>query len=447
METPFLLQRPCHHTPHIVADNTLVLPLLLAGANRLRRNRGFIGSYHRRRVDGSGVTFCHHSIHQRRQISCSRHPSSCPNVILNDSSSGNADKGVYIDLGSINNFRIDYTTSTKAETSTINLNKDANKNNREESSSLQEWRSNHWIVLIDDEPAIRLAIGDYLHSMGYTVITACEGPMAFLEMMLWSCGWSFLHDTEQRVEDGVVGGIVESPPWITIDEANIHPWRLPNCIISDIRMPGGIDGVQLLGLLRQPPSPITTTTSSKEQKGKVLIPKRKSKRRTASKHDEVDDDHEFDTSIIDGWVDLSTPIAKPSDHAKQILDTIQSTIDYCQQRNNSPNDSRQQLYPNSIRQVPVILLTAKAMVSDRIVGYKAGADGYIPKPFRPDELLGMVDNLMRRQERERVAWMESNNADDLTSGEELSPKELIEVSKELIGIKRLLRQRLNDLGS
>lgn len=87
------------------------------------------------------------------------------------------------------------------------------------------------------------------------------------------------------------------------------------------------------------------------------------------------------------------------------------------------------------------------MVSDRIVGYKAGADGYIPKPFRPDELLGMVDNLMRRQERERVAWMESNNADDLTSGEELSPKELIEVSKELIGIKRLLRQRLNDLGS
>ena len=56
--------------------------------------------------------------------------------------------------------------------------------------------------------------------------------------------------------------------------------------------------------------------------------------------------------------------------------------------------------PESLRDVPVILLTARAMVSDRIVGYGAGADGYLPKPFRPEELVGMIDNLLRRRERE-----------------------------------------------
>ena len=57
-------------------------------------------------------------------------------------------------------------------------------------------------------------------------------------------------------------------------------------------------------------------------------------------------------------------------------------------------------YPNTFQQIPVVLLTAKAMVSDRIEGYRAGASGYLPKPFRPEELLSMIDNLMKKQERE-----------------------------------------------
>ena len=46
---------------------------------------------------------------------------------------------------------------------------------------------------------------------------------------------------------------------------------------------------------------------------------------------------------------------------------------------------------------PVMLLTAKSQVSDRIEGYDAGADDYISKPFHSDELLARVRALVRRR--------------------------------------------------
>lgn len=47
---------------------------------------------------------------------------------------------------------------------------------------------------------------------------------------------------------------------------------------------------------------------------------------------------------------------------------------------------------------PVLLLTAKSEVEDRIEGLDAGADDYLPKPFAMGELLARVRALLRRRE-------------------------------------------------
>ena len=47
---------------------------------------------------------------------------------------------------------------------------------------------------------------------------------------------------------------------------------------------------------------------------------------------------------------------------------------------------------------PVMMLTAKVMKDDRITGFNAGADDYLPKPFEPDELICRVRAMLRRSE-------------------------------------------------
>jgi DNA-binding response OmpR family regulator len=46
--------------------------------------------------------------------------------------------------------------------------------------------------------------------------------------------------------------------------------------------------------------------------------------------------------------------------------------------------------------VPVIMLTARGEVTDRVVGLEIGADDYLPKPFDPRELLARIRTVLRR---------------------------------------------------
>jgi DNA-binding response OmpR family regulator len=163
-------------------------------------------------------------------------------------------------------------------------------------------RTNLWVIIVDDEESIRLAVGDYLYDQGYQV-TACADADALIEV----CAQSLEPDQLPVV---------------------------PDAIISDIRMPGK-DGIELLKMIRA--------------------------------------------------------------------------------------DDR-------LKQVPVILLTAKGLTSDRILGFKAGADAYLPKPFNPDELLSILDNAILRRRQ-----MQGDK------------KVITDIKQDLAGIKMIMKQNSQDV--
>jgi two-component system response regulator MprA len=51
--------------------------------------------------------------------------------------------------------------------------------------------------------------------------------------------------------------------------------------------------------------------------------------------------------------------------------------------------------------VPILMLTARDAVADRVGGFDAGADDYLVKPFAPEELLARIKALLRRAQPER----------------------------------------------
>ncbi|MCX5714868.1 MAG: response regulator transcription factor [Candidatus Omnitrophica bacterium] len=59
--------------------------------------------------------------------------------------------------------------------------------------------------------------------------------------------------------------------------------------------------------------------------------------------------------------------------------------------------------------IPIIMLTAKAQESDKIVGLELGADDYVTKPFSPRELLARIKAVLRRaKEKDKLPEMLHN---------------------------------------
>jgi DNA-binding NarL/FixJ family response regulator len=79
--------------------------------------------------------------------------------------------------------------------------------------------------------------------------------------------------------------------------------------------------------------------------------------------------------------------------------------------------------------LPVIFLTARGMTSDRIQGYSAGVDAYLPKPFDPEELVAIVTNLIGRQQARTPA---DGEVPDIAA-----------MARQIEEIKALLTQRGN----
>lgn len=84
-----------------------------------------------------------------------------------------------------------------------------------------------------------------------------------------------------------------------------------------------------------------------------------------------------------------------------ILDVMMPGIDgieVCQRLRENP----------TTRDIPILMLTAKDAVQDRIYGLDAGADDYLTKPFDFDELLARMRAILRRQKRAKTGPGEEN---------------------------------------
>lgn len=64
---------------------------------------------------------------------------------------------------------------------------------------------------------------------------------------------------------------------------------------------------------------------------------------------------------------------------------------------------------HEIGSIPILMLTAKDTVRDRVQGLDAGADDYMVKPFDLNELLARVRALLRRTRQERITILEFND--------------------------------------
>jgi two-component system, OmpR family, alkaline phosphatase synthesis response regulator PhoP len=91
---------------------------------------------------------------------------------------------------------------------------------------------------------------------------------------------------------------------------------------------------------------------------------------------------------------LAALAAKPPD--LMVLDLMLPQVDgleVCRQARANPRTAA----------IPIIMVTARAEESERIVGLELGADDYLAKPFSPNELVARVRALLRRAQRATLA--------------------------------------------
>ena len=112
----------------------------------------------------------------------------------------------------------------------------------------------------------------------------------------------------------------------------------------------------------------------------------------------VDDDNEL-TELLDEFLSEHKLKTKVFHNPVKALDYLQSSVpDLILLDIMMPEMDGFQLL-RKIRErldVPVIMLTAKGEVSDKVVGLELGADDYLAKPFEPRELLARIQSILRR---------------------------------------------------
>jgi len=89
---------------------------------------------------------------------------------------------------------------------------------------------------------------------------------------------------------------------------------------------------------------------------------------------------------------------------------------------------------------PILMLTARSDVQDRIAGLNAGADYYLTKPFDSGELLASINALLRRQGGQVNEMVFGNTALDLSTCMLICDGNTVRLSAKEFDVMRLLLQ-------
>ncbi len=89
---------------------------------------------------------------------------------------------------------------------------------------------------------------------------------------------------------------------------------------------------------------------------------------------------------------------------------------------------------------PILMLTAKSGLEDRIKGLNAGADYYLTKPFDSRELMACINALLRRQGNQVDELAYGNTSLDLSSGMLICGEKSVRLSSREFDVMRFLLQ-------
>ncbi|MEK7152490.1 MAG: response regulator transcription factor [Patescibacteria group bacterium] len=101
------------------------------------------------------------------------------------------------------------------------------------------------------------------------------------------------------------------------------------------------------------------------------------------------------------------------------------------------------MWRGSGEQVPILMLTARTTIGDRVVGLDVGADDYLPKPFSFDELLARTRALLRRPRAHGGNILNSKSLflDVVAKTVEVQGKPVHITAKEFLLLEYLLRHK------
>lgn len=90
--------------------------------------------------------------------------------------------------------------------------------------------------------------------------------------------------------------------------------------------------------------------------------------------------------------------------------------------------------------IPILMLTARSGIEDKIEGLNSGADYYLTKPFDSRELLACINALLRRQGAQINELFYGNTSLDLESGKLIRGEKSVRLSAREFDVMRILMQ-------